>query len=115
MRAKLDETLYCSYTYSKNSDIPCDVHLVLTFGSGLLTRRAIMGSTDKPAEGTEKENGDCEHEPAAKKSKQDVDELYVSALTDEELEPLRSSLWFHDLQEGGQSQGPDAWDTRWEN
>ncbi|XP_076455704.1 cytosolic endo-beta-N-acetylglucosaminidase-like [Babylonia areolata] len=43
VRAKLDEALYCSFTYKENSDVPCDVYLVLTFGSGLLTRRACHG------------------------------------------------------------------------
>ena len=149
MKAKLGETLYCSYTYRENSDEPCDVFLVLTFGSGLLTRRAVMGRVSTPAQGLEKgllsdtadkpaqgpEEGllpDAAGIPAqglekelvpdttdvevcglvSKKARTEPEEVYVRALTEDELEPLKSSLWFHDRQESGGRQGQEPWITR---
>lgn len=117
MKAKLDETLYCSYTYKENSDTPGDIYLLLTFGSGCVTRRAVLGCVDKPAQGIEKGLfSDPAHTEVcglvSKEARTDPEVVYESPLTEEELEPLKSSLWFHDKQDSGGRQGQGHWITR---
>lgn len=42
----------------------------------------------------------------------DTGTVYVGPMREEELEPVKSSLWFHDLQETNRSRGREGWITR---
>lgn len=116
LRPELDQTLYCSYTYKNSGSVSCEIFLVLTFGSGMLTHQAVMGPKNKQdmagfKNGSAADGESCE--PGAKKARRDEEkDIYVSPIMSCELEPLKSSLWFHDLQDAGGSEDHGGWITR---
>ena len=77
----------------------------------------LSDTADKPAQSPEKrllsDTADAEESsPVSKKAKTEQEVVYVSPLKEEELEPLKSSLWFHDKQGGGETQGQGSGETQ---
>ena len=76
-----------------------------------------MGSVSSLAQSPEKglfsDTADAEvSSPVSKKARTEPEVVYVSPLKEEELAPLKSSLWFHDKLGGGRTQGQEPWITR---
>ena len=77
----------------------------------------LSDTADKPAQSPEKrllsDTADAEESsPVSKKARTEQEVVYVSPLKEEELEPLKSSLWFHDKQGGGETQGQGSGETQ---
>ena len=80
-------------------------------------KRLFSDTADKPAQNPEKrllsDTVDTEvSSPVSKKARTEQEVVYISPLKEEELEPLKSSLWFHDKQGGGETQGQGSSETQ---
>ncbi|PVD38235.1 hypothetical protein C0Q70_00846 [Pomacea canaliculata] len=108
---KLDQPLYCSYTYRDTGATPCKLHVVLGVESGHLTQHIIMGSVEEAGldSGTQNVNS----EPASTGTVGGRSDIYVQPLSSTELEALSSSIWFHGTQNDENGAAHEQWLTRY--
>lgn len=107
---KLDQPLYCSYTYRDTGATPCKLHVVLDVESGHLTQHIIMGSVKEAGldSGTQNVNS----EPVSTGTVGGRSDIYVQPLSSTELEALFPSIWFHGTQNDQNGAAHEQWLTR---